>query len=328
MRAACYERVGPASEVLQLVDLPTPEPGTGDVRIRMQCSGVNPSDVKTRAGARSRELPFPRIIPHSDGAGVVDAVGSGVTDLAPGDRVWVWNAAWGRPNGTAAEYVVLPAEQAVPLPDGVGPEVGACLGIPALTAWHAVHCHGGVKGQTVLIPGGAGAVAYYAIQMARDAGAAQVLSTVSSDTKAEIAREAGANAVFNYREEDVAARVMDATDGTGADRIIELEFAANAATDVAAVRPNGLIVAFGANAGEVSIPFFPSILKNVLVQFFIVYNLPAADRAAAIAGMTDLLKREALRHRIAERLPLAEIATAHERVESGSAIGNVVIDLE
>ena len=328
MRAACYERVGPASDVLQLVELPTPVPGAGDVRVRLQCSGVNPSDVKTRAGARSRELPFPRIIPHSDGAGVVDAVGDGVTQFTPGDRVWVWNAAWGRPDGTAAEYVVLPAEQIVPLPDHTGPEVGACLGIPGLTAWHAVHCHGGVRGQTVLIPGGAGAVAHYAIQMARDAGAARVLSTASSETKAEIARQAGADAVFNYREEDVAARVMDATGGAGAERIIELEFAANAATDLAAVRANGLIVAFGANASEVQIPFFPAILKNVLVQFFIIYNLPPEDRARAIAGVTDLLERDVLHHRIAERLPLAEIATAHERVESGAAVGNVVIDLE
>lgn len=328
MRAACYERVGPASEVLQLVQIPTPAPGAGEVRVRLHCSGVNPSDVKTRAGARSRDLPFPRIIPHSDGAGVVDAVGDGVAQFTAGDRVWVWNAAWGRPDGTAAEFVVLPAEQAVPLPDNTGPEVGACLGIPALTAWHAVHCHGGVHGQTVLIPGGAGAVAYYAIQMARDAGAARILSTVSSEAKADIAREAGADAVFNYREEDVAAQVMEATGGNGADRIIELEFAANAATDLAAVRANGLIVAFGASAGEVQIPFFPSILKNVLVQFFIVYNLPSEDRAKAIAGVTDLLERGVLRHRIAERLPLAEIATAHEHVESGAAVGNVVIDLE
>lgn len=327
MRAAHYERVGPAADVLTVSEIATPEPGSGEVRVRLHTSGVNPSDVKTRAGARSRDLPFPRIIPHSDGAGVVDAVGSDVTDHAVGQRVWVWNAAWGRPDGTAADYVVLPQHQVVALPDPVDMAAGACLGIPALTAFHAVNCHGGMQNQSVLIAGGAGAVSWYAIQMARAAGAATVITTVSSDEKAAVAREAGADTVINYREEDVARRVMALTGDVGADRIIELEFAANAAVDIAAIRQDGVIVAYGSNAGEVTMPFFPSIVKNVLLQFFIVYNLPAPDRQAAIDGVMDLLQRDVLRHRVAERLPLDRIAEAHDLVERGQVVGNVVLEL-
>ncbi|WP_290651374.1 NADPH:quinone reductase [Aquisalimonas sp.] len=325
MRAAYYERVGAAREVLQIGEVPTPEPGPDEVRVRLHYSGVNPSDVKTRAGTRSSALPFPRIIPHSDGAGVVDAVGENAHAHRAGQRVWVWNAAWGRPHGTAAEYVVLPPQQVVPLPEGVAPDAGACLGIPALTAYHAVHCHGGVQGQTVLVAGGAGAVSWYAIQMARAAGAACIATTVSSPEKAAVAQEAGAEVVINYRTEDVAERLLGLTGGIGVDRIIELEFAANAAIDIAAIRPDGLIVAYGANAGEVTLPFFQAILKNVLVQFFIVYNLPDAQRQPAIDGVTQLLQRGALRHRIAARRPLEEIAEAHELVEQGQVIGNVVL---
>ena len=163
MRAALYDQVGPAAEVLQLIDLPDPQPAPGELRVRLQCSGVNPSDVKSRAGLRSRVLPVPRIIPHSDGMGVVDAVGDGVSAQRIGQRVWLGNAAWGRPFGTAAELICLPQQQAVPLPDGVEGEAGACMGIPGMTALHAVLMDGGVAGKTVLVAGGAGAVGHYAV---------------------------------------------------------------------------------------------------------------------------------------------------------------------
>ena len=179
MLAAFYTRTGPAREVLNVGEIETPEAGPGEVRVRLATSGVNPSDVKTRGGVRSRDLPFPRIVPHSDGAGVIDQVGDGVPPGRLGERVWVWNAAWGRPCGTAAQFVVLPAQQAVPLPANTGFEAGACLGIPALTAYHAVHCNGGVAGKTVLVAGGAGAVGHYAIQFAKIAGARLVITTVS-----------------------------------------------------------------------------------------------------------------------------------------------------
>lgn len=182
MKAAFYERVGPAADVLQVGDLPRPDPAAGEVRVRVQWSGVNPSDVKSRMGLRSG-MPFPRVIPHSDGMGVIDAVGEGVPAHRVGERVWLWNAAWGRPHGTACEWVCLPSAQAVPLPDAVSDEAGACLGIPALTALHSVLMDGGVAGKTVLIAGGAGAVGHYAVQMASQLGAARVLTTVSTPEK-------------------------------------------------------------------------------------------------------------------------------------------------
>jgi NADPH2:quinone reductase len=327
MRAAFYESTGPAREVIQLGELATPEPGPGEVRVRLACSGVNPSDVKSRAGLRSRELPFPRIVPHSDGAGVIDRVGDGVPAARLGERVWVWNAAWKRAFGTAAQYVVLPAGQAIDLPAAVPFDVGACLGIPALTALHAVRMDGGVAGRTVLVTGGAGAVGHYAIQMARLAGARQVIATASSEEKADLARQAGADLVIDYRREDVAARVLEATAGEGSDRVIEVDFAANVGASLAAVRAEGDIVVYGSGRPEIAVPFFPAILKNVRVRFFIVYNLTAADRAAAVGQLTEWLRDGRLQHNIAARLPLDVIAEAHELVESGRATGNAVLQI-
>lgn len=327
MLAAFYTRTGPAGEVLNVGEMDTPSPGPGEVRIRLACSGVNPSDVKTRGGVRSRDLPFPRIVPHSDGAGVIDAIGAGVAAQRVGERVWVWNAAWGRPMGTAAQYVVLPAAQAVPLPPDTGFEAGACLGIPALTAFHAVHCNGGVDGRTVLVAGGAGAVGHYAVQFAKLGGARRVIATVSSDEKAALARSAGADVTLSYKTEDIAQRCLDLTAGAGVDRIVELDLAANLHIDLAAIRRDGEITVYGSGAPEVAVPFFPSILKNVRLQFFIVYNLSEPDRARAVDGVTALLAAGRLQHNIARRLPLARVAEAHELVESGRAAGNVVLDI-
>jgi NADPH2:quinone reductase len=325
MRAAFYERTGPAREVLQLSELATPEPGPGEVRVRLACSGVNPSDVKSRAGLRSKELPFPRIVPHSDGAGVIDKVGDGVPAARLGERVWTWNAAWKRAFGTAAQYVVLPAGQAVALPAQVPFDVGACLGIPALTALHAVRMDGGVAGRSVLVTGGAGAVGHYAVQMARLAGARQVIATASSSEKAALARQAGAGEVIDYRSEDVAACVLAATGGAGVDRVVEVDFAANVNSSLAAVRPEGDIVVYGSGKPEIAVPFFPAIVKNVRLRLFIVYNLTEADRAAAVGQLTAWLREGRLQHNIAAWLPLDSIAEAHELVESGRVAGNVVL---
>jgi NADPH2:quinone reductase len=327
MQAAFYERTGPASEVLTFGELPTPEPGPGEVRIKLATSGVNPSDVKTRAGLRSNELPFPRIVPHSDGAGVIDAVGAGVPASRIGERVWTWNAAWKRAFGTAAQFVCLPAEQAVALPEGTGFDAGACLGIPALTALHALRMDGGVTGRTVLVQGGAGAVGHYAVQMARLLGAARAIATASGDEKAAVAREAGAHDVIDHRREDVAQRVAALTGGAGVDRIVEVDFASNAAADMAAVKAEGDIVVYGSGQPVIGVPFAPAIMKNVRLRFFIVYNLNADDRRAALCQLDAWLRTGVLRHRIGARLPLAAAAQAHERVEHGSAAGNVVIDI-
>jgi NADPH2:quinone reductase len=327
MRAALYSRTGPARDVLSLAERPRPEPGPGEVRVRVAWSGVNPSDVKSRAGTRSKELPHAEVIPHSDGSGVIDAVGDGVARTRLGERVWLWNGAWGRAHGTAAEWIVVPAAQAVRLPDAVPLEVGANLGIPALTALHALAVDGGVAGRRVLVAGGAGAVGHYAVQMARLFGAAQVIATVSSTEKAALAQAAGADVAIDYRREDVAARVGEVTGGRGADRIVEVDFAANAALDFAAIAAEGRIVVYGSGAPEIAVPFVPAILKNVRVNFFIVYHLTPDDRAAAERQLTAWLEAGALQHNIALRLPLARVAEAHEAVESGRVAGNVVLDL-
>jgi NADPH2:quinone reductase len=236
MQAAYYEATGAAGDVLQLGELPDPEPGPGELRVRLVCSGVNPSDVKTRAGLRSKVLPFPRVVPHSDGAGVVDRVGEGVSAARVGERVWVWNAAWGRPMGTAAQFVVLPERQAVTLPEDVDFDAGACFGIPALTALHAVLSHGGVQGKDVLVAGGAGAVGHYAAQFARRLGARRVFTTVSDAAKAQLALRAGVDAAIDRHSEDVAARIRELTADRGVDRVIEVDIAANGRLDTQLLR--------------------------------------------------------------------------------------------
>src|ERR1700733_8936726 len=225
MRAAYYELLGPASDVIQVGERATPQPGPGEVRIRIYASGVNPSDVKTRAGARG-PISYPYVIPLSDGAGVIDAIGSGVSPSRIGERVWTWNAAWRRPFGTCAEFVCLPSQQAVSLPLNTEFAAGACLGIPAMTACHAALGDGPLAGQTVLVTGGAGAVGHYAIQFAKWSGA-RVITTVSSAAKSQHAKTAGADHVINYREQNVVAAIKELTAGGGVDRIVEVEFGGN-----------------------------------------------------------------------------------------------------
>lgn len=325
MQAVFYERIGAARDVLQAAELPDPTPAAGEVRVRLRWSGVNPSDAKTRVGLRTAVLPFPRIVPHSDGMGVIDAVGAGVAPARIGERVWVWNAAFGRAFGTAAQYVVLPQAQAVRLPDGTPDEAGACLGIPALTALHAVLALGGVAGRSVLVAGGAGAVGHYAVQFAKLLGASQVITTVSSPAKAELARAAGADLVINYRLENVAQVVLETTQGRGVDRVIEVDIAANGALDLEVLREGGECLVYGSGALNFELPFTPLIGKNITLAFFIVYKLAAADRTRAEQTLTRLLEAGVLIHQIGARLPLADIALAHEQVEQGLTLGNVVL---
>ena len=327
MKAAFYEKTGSAHEVLRLEEVPTPSPAEGEVRVRVNWSGVNPSDVKARAGLRSKILPFPRIIPHSDGAGVVDQIGEGVPTDRLGEPVWLWNAGWKRPFGTAAEYVVLPSSQAVPLPPGIDPSVGACLGIPALTAYHATQVDGGVAGKRVLVSGGAGRVGYYAIQMAKIAGAAQILTTVSSPEKAVVAESAGADVIINYKDEDAAERVLESTNGYGVDRIIEVDLASNIGLDLNIVRSEAAIVVYGSNSELIPVPFFASVAKNACLRFFIVYNLSSTARDSAIKDLTNMLEKGILTHNVGIRLPLEKIADAHTLIEKGF-IGNVLLSIE
>ncbi len=324
MKAAFYDRLGPAAEVLQLGELPQPEPAPGEVRVRVLWSGVNPSDVKTRMGVRSG-MPYPRVIPHSDGMGLIDAVGPGVPTQRLGQRVWVWNAARGRPHGTASEWLCLPSEQAVLLPEGVSDEAGACLGIPALTAMHSVLMDGGVAGKTVLVAGGAGAVGHYAVQMASQLGAARVLATASTPQKAALARAAGADEVIRYKSEPLVERVKALTGGRGVDRIIELDLQANGAADLEMLADFGECVVYGSTGPTFQLPFYPLLAKNIQLRFFLVYSLSPADRARAVATLTRMLARGTLEHHIGVRLPLDEIVRAHEMQERGEVTGNLVL---
>jgi NADPH2:quinone reductase len=328
MQAAFYERTGPAGDVLSIGEIPTPVPGPGEVRVKLAWSGVNPSDVKSRAGTRTKTLPFPRIIPHSDGAGVIDQVGAEVPSTRLGQRVWVWNAAWMRPFGTAAQYVVLPSVQAVPLPDNADLAAGACLGIPALTAYHSITTDGGVEGKRVLVAGGAGAVGHYAIQLAKLKGARQIIATVSGPEKAVLAREGGADIVINYKTEDLPTAIQDATAGQGIDRIIEVDLASNIDQDLALLRPDGEVIVYGSGAPEIFIPFSPAIRKGAHLYFFIVYNLNPMVRERAIEDLSMLLEGNHLKHNIAARLTLTQIADAHDLVEKGQVIGNVVLEVK
>src|SRR5258708_3622356 len=323
MRAAYYEKNGAAAEVLHLGEIETPRPGPDEVRVKLKTSGVNPSDVKTRAGT-ARKIAFPRVIPQSDGAGVIDMVGAGVASSRVGERVWTWNGAWKRPFGTAAEYIVLPQAQAVRLPDAVSFEAGACLGIPALTAWHAIDIAGTKNGMTLLIAGGAGAVSHYAIQFAKARGAI-VLTTVSSPEKANIAREAGADTTIDYKTENVGERVMALTKG-GVDAVIELDLTANAALLPGVLRPYGTAVVYGTGP-QVQIPGTFCLVNNITVKFMLVYELTADARTQAIEDITRMMEAGRLTHNVAATFPLADIVKAHETVEQGKAIGNVVMEI-
>jgi NADPH2:quinone reductase len=327
MRAAYYEKLGPAKDVLKVGEVPKPAPQAGEVLVRVLASGVNPSDVKMRLGTSSATNEFVSIIPHSDGAGVIEAVGAGVPGARIGERVWLWNARWKRAFGTAAEYVALPAVQAVQLPDNTDFAAGACLGIPALTAWQAVETDGGVKDQWVLVQGGAGSVGHYAVQMAKLKGA-KVIATVSSAGKAERAKAAGADAVVNYRSEDLVQRVKALTGGKGVDRVIEVDLAANIAKLPALVADYGLIVVYGSGAREVPVSFGASILGNIGYRFFIVYNQPPELRCRGSNEINEWLRQGKLIHSIAARYPLNEIVAAHEAVESGKVNGQVVVSLD
>lgn len=326
MRAAWYERQGSASEVLEVGDLDTPTAGPGDVRVRLSASGVNPSDVKRRSGGRGQQLGYARIVPHSDGAGIIDQIGPGVPESRLGERVWVYNGQWKRPFGTAAEYIALPAGQTIRLADNTDFAAGACLGIPGMTAHRCLFADGPVTGQTVLVTGGAGSVGFYAVQLAKWGGAT-VITTISSDGKAEHARAAGADHVLNYRAEDVTACVRELTDGRGVDRIVEVDFGANLPTSVAILKPGGVIASYAsASVPEPVLPY-PAFPRNVLIRLVNVYEVPPPALAQAATDLTACLQEGALRHLIARRYPLTRVAAAHEAVESGQMIGNVVVDI-
>jgi NADPH:quinone reductase len=329
MKAARYTSRGPARDVMSIVTLPDPQPGPGEVRVKVMVSAVNPSDTKGRGVWGGTAMSYPAVTPHQDGAGVIDAVGAGVDPARIGERVWLYMAQRGRPFGTAAEYTVVPAERAVHLPDGASFADGASLGIPAMTAHYALFSDGPIQGKTILVTGGAGAVGFYAIQLAKWGGAKQVITTISREEQAKQARLAGADVVINRKTEDVAARIhaVTAQEG-GVDRIIEVDFGANQEISLAVLKGNGVIASYASDAVQLpSLNYLAFARNNITLRMVLIYEAPQAARDAASRDIVKLLETGFLKHQVATRLPLEKIVEAHEAMESGAFIGKILLDV-
>ena len=328
MRAAWFEKFGAAEDVLTVGDVDKPAAAPGEVLVRLYTSGVNPSDVKKRAGSFPNLLDAGLVVPNSDGAGVIEAVGEGVPGERVGERVWVYQAQFARRFGTAAEYLAIDSSRAPRLPDQAKFDVGACLGIPVMTAHRCVFADGNVDGQSILVTGGAGRVGHYAIQWASQAGA-KVIATASNDLDAAACTSAGAESVVNHRDDDFAAAVLSANGGQPIDRVIEIEFGANLATSVEIIRTGGTIATYSSTVDpEPRLPFFQMMYKDLTVRFVIVYAMPEVAKQFAIADIERALENDLLQHRVAEKFPLAKIAVSNEVVEQGNIRGCVILAID
>lgn len=324
MKAAWYEKNGSAKEVLMHGELAMPTPAAGEVLVRIVTSGVNPSDVKSR---RAKPLSGPRVIPHSDGGGIIEAVGDGVNSSRIGERVWLWNAQWMREHGSASEFIAIASDQAVRMPDSLDFAAAACLGIPALTALQAVRLCGPMKGLDVLITGAGSAVGHYASQIALAQGA-RVIGTVGSKSRAAHARAVGVESLIDYKSEDVSQRVIDFTKGRGVDLVIDMDLSTTLnLVETPAIAHHASVVCYGSNQPQFQLNFRSQLFKSIQYKFMLVYDLKPSDRLVCLQELTQMLQDQALTHAVGERFSLAEIVQAHERVESGQVIGNVVLDV-
>ncbi len=322
MKAALYVRTGAARDVLNVEEIDRPEPGAGEVRVRVRVSGVNPTDFKTRSGASARPIDGFQI-PHQDGAGVVDAVGAGVDPARVGQEVWLWFAATRR-WGTAAQWTIVPEEQAVPLPPGASMDLGASLGVPAMTAHRCLHADGPVTGGSVLVAGGAGAVGHFAIELARHGGA-RVATTVSSSDKASLAAAAGADLVVNYREDDVHEQLLRFA--AAMDRIVEVNLNANLNLDLSLAGPATTVVTYAASAEDPTLPVRACMNANVTLRFVLLYGVPREELVRASNDITGAIVAGALTELPVHRFSLDDIAAAHEAVEAG-VVGKVLVDID
>lgn len=328
MKAVWFERFGDAAEVLIHGEQPKPEPAAGEVLVRLKTSAVNPSDTKKRMASFPDLLDGGFVIPHSDGAGVIEAVGEGVPEERIGERVFTFNAQYGRRFGTAADYVALPSAHAPVLPKAASFEVGACMGIPAMTAHRCVFADGSVAGQTVLVTGGAGRVGFYAIQWAALAGA-RVIATASNDADAEACRNAGAEIIVNHRDDTWTEDLLEATGGAKVDRVVDVEFGANLEKVLQVIATNGVIATYSSTVEkEPKLPFLKMMYMDLTIRMVIVYAMPDAAKAHAVADIQKALEAGQLRHRVARSLPLADCAEAHREIESGKTRGSVVLTME
>lgn len=329
MKAVYYERKGPAAEVLALGELPDPQPAAGEVRVKLQVSGINPTDTKLRGGwDGAMEMPFARIVPHQDGAGVIDRVGAGVSQSRLGERVWIYEAQRGRAFGTCAEYVAIPSENAVALPEAASFETGACLGIAGMTAHRCLFQDGGVQGQTVLVAGGGGAVGQAAIQLAKWGGA-RVVATVSRAEQEKVAREAGADLVVNRKRDDPAGRIKAFTRGAGLDRVVEVAFEANLDLNRAVLKANGVVSTYSSGPPDSAprIPFTSIMRQGITVHFILVYVMPREAHQAAARDINAALEAGRYRPHVARVFRLDETAAAHEAQESGATVGKLLVSV-
>ncbi len=327
MKAIWFERTGDADEVLIYGEREQPIPGDGEVLVRLYASAVNPSDVKKRAGLQPPGLENGFIIPHSDGAGVIESVGGGVSSSRVSERVWVYQAQYQRHLGTAAQYVAVPSERAAPLPAQVTFTIGACVGIPLMTAHRCVFADGDVAGQTILVSGASGRVGFYAAQLAKIKGA-RVIGTAGSAQRCRIAEQTGCDLVLNYREDDLIESIKKFTGGDGVQRIIEVEFGANVATNSQLLKTNGVIVSYASShEPQPAIPFYPMMFNNTLIRLVLVYNMPEFAKREAIADIADCLAHDQLIHRVTTPGSLEQTAAAHRAIELGEG-GCVVIEID
>lgn len=332
MRAAFYRQTGLAAEVLEIGQLPDPAPNPGEVLVRVGASGINPADVKRRAGWGGMKMGHELIVPHCDGAGEIIDVGPEVDRSRIGERVWLWNAQGGyggpgRASGTAAEQIALPEAQVVHLPPQLNFEQGACLGVPAMTAHRAVFADGPVDGQTILVQGGGGAVGHFAVQFAALSGAS-VIATAGSPEKSAHAVSGGCRHVIDRHNQDVVKSVFDLTGGDGVDRIIEVDFGANLAGDIAMLKPNGVIAAYSSSSEPKPVlPYYDLAFKGARIHFVQGFNLPAEARRQGVEDLNRLVESGQLTVAVGAIRPLEEIVRAHNLVEAGKTVGNVVLKL-
>jgi len=327
LKAAWFESFGSARDVLTVGELDAPQPGQGEVLVRLETSGVNPSDVKKRAGSMPELLNEGPVIPHSDGAGIVEVVGEGVTGLSPGQRVWVYQAQHSRRYGTAAEFVCLEERRVVPLPDKATFEVGACLGIPAMTAHRCVFADGPVGEKSVLVTGGAGRVGYYAIQWAAAAGAS-VIATASNPGDELSCLQAGARAVVNHRDSDWSKTAVEANGGRKFDRVIDVEFGSNLEQVLDLIRVSGTIATYSSSQDmQPVLPFYRMMFMDLTLRLVIVYDMPERAKREAINDINEALEADRLIHRVSRVFPLSSIADAHELIERGGERGCILLNV-
>ncbi len=328
MQAVYYTETGPASAVLHCGEQPTPQPSSGELLVRLHCSGVNPSDVKARAGLRagSSGMPYRSVTPHSDGAGIVSAVGRGVDPARIGERVWICNGQWQRACGTAAQFIAIDQSLVFQLPEHTSFAAGAALGIPALTAAYCVFSGGDVAGKTLLINGGAGTVGFLAVQLAAAAGATVI--TTASPGKLAALTEAGASQAIAYNSANLAEEILRANNGAYVDRIIDVEFGENANTDAAVIKERGTVVAYGsAKNMRPELPFYEFMFKGVNLDMVLVYSLTAKERNAAAQPVITALSNNKLQVPVHAHYSLRDCAKAHEAVESGARSGAIIVDI-